>query len=792
MANMFMNGLSKIQSLFLSDAIVNTPSCGETFGMSLLNTLIDIPIMIWELIVKIIYLIVRFMLMLIDFIFIFIRQFVGINADFSNLNSINNSDVVFKFVMSDAVVSTVKGIFALSLVVIIVFSIFAIVKNEYLAATTGAPNSKKQVLVGTLKSLFMMILVPIMFIGSLTLSNALLKTLDNVTSGGTSVSMGNQVFMASSYQANCYRRYALDNKRIPITYNFEAVNQDGFFDHATEGTVEELEQAFEAFSKKSGWDRGFTTYIMFLNNSFLSLDSVEEADKVAFDAGAEEGSGYHAVYDEGLFTRRNEYYVMADVIDWSIKNNKKFYFKTPQDIFKSWDGNPTAEIRSYFDTTHSTYIGFNVQYANEGTPTTYKSYTSSNNVQDEADGSVFLVCTRDGNRYIPLVDGGNFSSSYAVGKNLVVARGFFDEGGYPTAIREEGNEIGCYRDKLNMPYIADLLPKISYEKPSGGTTEVMGWLSGGFKLITGIDIHEFIPYVYFNFDILRLFSKSYRTVTSSNDGFAINYMFNDKNIAFHNVFNYKDFNVVILVCVSSLLMGLLFKMLFGATARVFDLALLYVTYPAVCATIPLDNGSRFSTWVKEVINTMLSVYGVVIGINLVMIIYPIVDTIKLFSEADFQNLVAMGVIPTGLWTAEFVNFLVNLMMLLAAFSLFQSAINVISSVIKSDYNAKTDNLLTRGDEVVKNAKSLVEKTKNVITGKALLDAGKYVVDTAVGFVPGSAIVHEIADRSKFKKGQSKMANSRNDLAAGIKSGDEKQVAALTKRTEQATKKHGGK
>ena len=797
MVNMFSSAISKIHSLFLTDAIVNTAGCGETVGTSILNTLLDIPIMLWEIAVRIIYLIVKFMLLLVDFIFIFIRQFIGINAENSSLSS-ENADVVFKFVFSEPVKDAVSGIFILAIVIIILFAIFAIIKNEYLAATTGSPNSKKQVLVGTLKSLFMIILVPILFIGSLTLSNAILKTLDNVTSGGTSVSMGNQVFIASSFQANCYRRYAMDNKRIPITYNFEEVNQDGFFDHATDGTVKELEEAFEAFSQKSAWDRGFTTYLMFLNNTFLALDYVEEADNVAFASGDIEarinGSGYHSVYDEGLFTKRNEYFAMADVIDWSIKNNRTFYFKTPQDIRDSWStyGSPSSEISSMFTASATGDISFSIQYSNESKPTIYTSKQQSGSVQDEKDGSVFLVCTRDEhNRFIPIVDGMNFSTSYSVGRNFVIARGFFDEGGYPTAIREEGNEINCYRDKLNMPYIADLLPKISYEKPEGGTTEVLGWVAGGFKLITGVDLHEFVPYVYFNFDVLRLFSKSYRIVNDSSDGsFKIDYMFSDRNINFHNVFNYKDINVVILIFVSSLLIGMLFKLLFGAIARVFDLALLFVTYPAVCATIPLDNGSRFSTWIIEVVNSVLSIYGVVIGINLVMIIYPIVDTIQIFSEADFQNLVAKSIIPAD-WTANFVNFIINLMMLLASFALFKSVIKVISSVIRTDYKDEAG-IMARGDEVTRTAKSLFEKTKDVITGQALLNMGKNVVDTAVGFVPGSAVFSTAAKHKKFRDGQNHMANSRNDLAAGVKSGDNAKVAALTKKTEQTTAKYGPK
>ena len=754
------------------------------------------------------------MMLFIDFIFVFIRQIVGIDADFKNIAGLENSDIVFKFLLSDSVISVLKGILVISIVLIILFAAFAIVKNEYLAATTGSPNSKKSVLVSTLKSLFMIVLIPILFIGGIFLSNGLLKTLDNVTSGGNDFSFGNRIFIASTYQANAYRRYALNNKQIPITYNFSAVDEDGFFDHATEGTVKELEEAFEAFTNKSGWDRGLTTYLMFLNETYLDLNYVELADKTAFDAGNDNGSGYHAAYDRGLFTKQYEYFNMAEVIDWAVKNNETIYFKTPQDVLESWNGSPgQSEIAKYFaagsDTEKGSYYQFHIQYANEENPTIYKSYKSNTGVQDESTGSVFIVCTRnEDNRYVPLVDGLNFSTSYSLGQNLIIARGLFDEGGYPTAIREEGNEVKFYRDKLNVPFIVDLLPKISYEKPEGGTTDVLGWISGGFKAITGFDIHEFIPYVYFNFDILNLFNKSYRTVTSFDDGgFKVNYMFNSSGTSFYNFYSYRDTNIIILVFVSSFILGILFKVVFGALARVFDLVLLFITYPVVCASMPLDNGSRFAKWFETVINTILSIYGVVIGINLVMLLHPITDSIEIFTGADFEKLHASQVIPTD-WTAGFVNYLIQFMFLLGALAMFRSAIGIIGNLLNKDVDQGSElvdekgkrmkkseySTLTRGEDTIQTASTLLKQTSNIITGKAVMDLGKNVVNTAVGFVPGSAMIGAVfgKDARNNRKMNSEMANSRNDLAAVARSGDLSRTEAQTQRVNDITEKYKSK
>ena len=793
MVGLISKGFNIIKTLFC-DAIVSPKTGFEVVIDSILNIFKDILLGVYEIFVKLIMLITRFMLMFVDFIFVFIRQFVGINTDFSNINSIEE-DIVFKFLRSDAVKSTMRYIIILAIILLIVLCIFAILKTEYQAATTGSSNSKKQVLAGALKSIFMIILVPILMFGGIFLSNALLKTLDNVTTGGNSVSFGNHVFIASTYQANCYRRYALDNYQIPITYNFEEVDQSEFMSHAETGTIKELEDAFKSFSQKSGWDRGFTTYQMFFNEEYLSLDEIEYADDVARNQGDSNGSAYHLVYDRGLFTRKDEYLVMADVIDYSLKNNERIYFKTPQDIWASYGGNPDSEIRNLFaigSDTKGEYYSFNIQYASKDSYVTYKSYnTRTPGVQDEANGSVFVVCIKQDNKLVPLVDGKNFSSSYSSGQNLVIARGLFDEGGYPTAIREEGQTITCYRDKLNVPYIMDLLPRVSYEKPQGGTTELPGLqlIGGGFEMITGLDIHDFIPYVYFNFDILRLFNKSYVVVNSLDDGgFTLNYMFNDDGSSLYNFYNYKDINILVMFFCSTILLSILFKALFGVISRVFDIVLLYVTYPAVCATIVVDNGTRFSTWVKTTINTVINVYGVVLGINLVLIIQPIIDSIQIFSEADFQRMLMSGLIPPD-WTAGFVNLIIYLIMLLASFTLFKTLINLVSSLIAPGFEKEGGNLLERGKQTTETFGKMVKTTGDIVSGKIIVDAVTGIKDAAIGFIPGSAIIGSIADSIKFNSEQDAIASSRNDLKAAMQSGDKAKTASMTAWTESTNEKY---
>jgi len=789
MVKLMQLGFSKLTSLISNDAVVSPATGFAAIGEYLLGFLTNLLTSLYELIIRVLMTITNFLLVFIDFIFVFIRQIIGIDINFSDLSTLGDTDLVFKFLLSDSVTTIVRTLFALAVVLIIIFSILAIIKNEYVAATTGAPNSKKAVLVSAMKSLLMMILVPIVFIGGLIMSNAILKSLDNITSGGTNQSMASQIFIASTYQANAYRNYAQDNLRIPITYNFSEVDEEGFFDHATTGTVAELESAYKAFSEKSGWDRGFTTYLMFHNNTFSNLDEIERADDEAMKHN--EVSWYHATYDKGLYMRQAEYLIMGDVIEYAIENDITFYFKTPQDIWASWGGNPSSdqEWRTLFKKNTDGSIEFNVYFSGNHETVTY---TSKNNgsIQDEAKGSVFLICTRnEDDKLVPLVDGLNFSTIYSSGNSPVIARGLFDDG-YPTAIREEGNIVKFYRDKLNVPFITDLLPVISYEKPEGGTTDIGGFLSGGFKLVTGLDLNDFIPYVYFNFDVLRLFNKSYRTLTTFEDGgFRLNYLFNDDGVAFSHFYNYKEVNIIVLVVVTSVVFGLLFKVLFGALARVFDLVMLFVTYPAVCATIPIDNGTIFSNWVKQTVGITLSIYGVIVGLNLIMMLYPVIDSITFFTASDFETLSGLKFIPAD-WTASFMNILIQFLMTFALFGLLNTTIKMLNQLMNpKNYKEGAFDIVSRGGTTIGNTKAMIKNVSDTITGKKLLDGVNELKNTTVGMIPGSAVFSAVKDKIKFGQTQSEMADSRNDLAAAMKSGNTPQTEAMTKRVESTTKKH---
>ena len=604
---------------------------------------------IYTFFVQLVWLIMQFLLLVIDFIFVFVRHITGINVDFSDIGSLEESDILFQFMFSDAVMDVLKAIIVMAIVMIILFAIIGILKNEYLAATTNANNSKKQIMVSALKSVFMIILIPVIMIGSVFLSNAVLSALYNVTSGGNNISMGTEVFLSSTYQANVYRDYATSGKRIPITYDFsEDKVEDNIGSWADGDTIAETEEAYLAFRNQSVWQRGLSTYSVFLNGLFEDMDYIEEADKQAIAGGEPDGSAFHLSYDAGIFYKRDEYYQMGEAIDHAMRYGKELFFKTPQEITESWSGCLVDQkYRSLF-TNNSDSISFSIKYTKDARATVYNAMDNGT-IQDEAKGSVFLVCVRatDGENdyFAPLLANTDFYSSITEGENVVIAKGVFDEGKYPTAIRSTAGVVECYRDKVNAPYFADLFPKISYELPEGVTQNpVSKILKNGLSYIAGVDdIDKYIPYVYYNFDLWNLFGKTNRTVSSIDDGgFVLNYAFNDDDVRYDHFFSFTKTNIIVLVFCGIIIFGMLIKSVFGVTARVFDLVLLWIAYPAVCATMSIDGGGRFKGWTKTFTSKLFSVYSLVLGINLVLLLFPIIERIEIFSAADIQQYIADG------------------------------------------------------------------------------------------------------------------------------------------------------
>lgn len=771
--------------------------------------LLDIVNFIITVVIKLCLLIGRFILNIVDFFFVLTRQLLGLNSKFDDLEDLGG-DVILKFVTNKTVLEIIKQMLIIGIVLIIVFSIIAILRAEY-GNVSGADTSKKHILVNALKSCFLMIIIPLVCVMSLVFSNAILASLYNATAGGDDISVGTFIWKSSTYHANAYRDYAnLDNK-IPITYNFYHEDEEDFYVNYdkinTDGTNNDLENALVEYLKQnenSSFKSAFSTWFMFESNQFVSISGVEQSEKEITDP--EMHSAYYGLYDNNLYFKRAEYYVMADAIDHCLDINDDvengFFFMSINDVYEN-------HCQAYGVTTITSLPiekcvknGVNgykttVRYLGDDTETEYFSPINTN---DESDGTVYTLCYSEKIKvagsdveteiYRPFIqhDIMGFNSSYITSPgSLVIARGVFDNNSQPTAIRKnENGEIQFYRDNIYSPTLLDFFPTISYEKPDGQKElAVSKFLRYGVERITGLDTDELIPKIYINFDLMALFTKAEKNVAHiSENSFTVDFNMSDTSLATENLYCVSKINPFILLIGGVVLLEVLFYIVFGLIGRIFDCVLLAITYPGVVSTMPLAGSSMIGEWVDTFINRLVCVYGIVIVLNFSLLIMPVISGIEVFTKADIDRIMTTSILPLG-WTSTYLNLLVGLMFILVGFSLIKrlsiymnfmlsrqtlkEAQDKFKKAKKQDKSLKDfeqfvekndDGIQSAGESIWNQTQQVVATAGAVISGQVIFTAAKDALGRLADYIPGAPVVTLIKERKASKRNKLSMKNNK--------------------------------
>lgn len=266
---------------------------------------------------KFVYFIVKIVLNIMDFVMVIISELSG-QAQGYDMNAVNsnleNSDILFRFLLNSYTITILKRVFVYALFILILITIFAIVMNEWRNATQNQTNTYKKTLFRTLNSIFMMFLLPFIVIVGIIASNVILASLVASVNPdkSTRFSVGATLFASATFDANLYRTYADNGQKIPIVFDF-----DGGFENARDNVGKDKELQDNDFLNS-----GYSTYSMFVSNKYFTFNQVPE------------DSSYYNYYDgQYLKTRRIEYYVMADFIDYAMQSGEEFYIKNAEDVF---------------------------------------------------------------------------------------------------------------------------------------------------------------------------------------------------------------------------------------------------------------------------------------------------------------------------------------------------------------------------------------------------------------------------------------------------------------------------
>lgn len=232
---MFGNLLITFQNLFSSVAIV--PESENTFVL-FWQWFGSLFVQLWNLICEGFYVVCKWLLAIVDFLQYFIQKLIGLDYWLSNtkytIEGATSNDLLFGFLFDETIQRVFRAMLGIFVALLIIFTIFAIIKQEWTFITgnnfgDGKGNSKGQILRGSLKAIAMVLIFPIVLCAGIISSNAILASLVQALNIDMASTFGNTLFYISSLSANKYRKYASDGYRDPVSdkVNFYVITDSG-------------------------------------------------------------------------------------------------------------------------------------------------------------------------------------------------------------------------------------------------------------------------------------------------------------------------------------------------------------------------------------------------------------------------------------------------------------------------------------------------------------------------------------------------------------------------------------
>lgn len=476
--------------------------------------------------VDLLYFVAKWILYFVDVIFSYIQELAGLNIDLSSIEAATSpeSDMIFNLLYNGRHLTTtiVRSLIGLSVAVIIIFSIIAIIKAQYDSVKTGQPTDLGRVTRNTLKAFVFLIITPLIAILGIIASDVLLLSLYNATNTSNSTSLGSKIFATSAVSANVYRLYAQEGLRVPIYCDFS--EQEEILKYYEN---EPVTDKFSEYLKSTG-NAIYTTYLTFNTAEFITYDSINTVVDPTTER-INNRNAYYTIYDRAnvdtnpldatfntafnqyrkIENYTEEYFVMADVVDYAMESGAELYFKTIQEVLDSICGlkfpeTPDAialknellndvvsmynikfiendltekvidstnydQLIHYYNSDSWKAIRFLSNYysVDENHSPVSKmqiEYTHIRDASDELEGAKFIMaCGRDYefdgisyNYFIPLTigysvqSGYEFSSDYIQRGQIISAKGVFYDAMYPTAIKKNNEGVvSFYRDNIH-------------------------------------------------------------------------------------------------------------------------------------------------------------------------------------------------------------------------------------------------------------------------------------------------------------------------------------------------------
>lgn len=369
-----------------------------------------------DILVTLIFLMFKFVLNIVDLIQFVLKKLVGLDYWGTNkvsLDTLGESDIIFKFLFSEPVQTAFRYMIVVFVVLVIVFTIIAIIKSEYDVAATGdiKKSSKVPHMRAALRSIAIVVLVPIMLILGILSSNAILSSLVNALNVSNDLTIGSQIFTVSAYGSSRYRLYADTNKRysatnlVNVTYDSELDDDDTYY---TYGVLSGLDIIVPNKFTSSNPFNGL--YFRLNDENYLMLVDRNVTTPIKYEAyEGDEARGLEA-YDTKVeaYSQYLRQYLGAtniEVVENLNLNAQGSDSKYIKAAYNTWDYNNEYDQNKAFEDTISYYSGkfnsFGLNHSAVRYPTNTESWGALH------DGGVAKL-ENVGGEYVVL-EGGNYS-----------------------------------------------------------------------------------------------------------------------------------------------------------------------------------------------------------------------------------------------------------------------------------------------------------------------------------------------------------------------------------------------
>lgn len=831
---------------------------------------------------KIFYFICKWMLYVLDILFSYVAELSGLNMSFESLDTLISpeSDMVFNMLISgkEMITPIIRALIGLTIVIIIVFSIIALVKNQFNAVEKNDLNANKKVFIKLGKSLALLLILPMTAILGIIASDLILQTLYQATNPGGSISLSTQIFSTSATSANAYRIYGTTGQRIPITYDFTKEKEilEYYKDKSVTDTFSEYLQSTSNLI--------YTTYLMFNDDNYQSFDSLNTQLHTSNDTVKGNADAFYKVYDVSLSAANSddvvskykriesyqaEYLTMADLLDYCVNTSTKVYFKTIEEVLNSYtlltdnagintkfnsfvsmrgitfcdesgtvinDGRTALQIYESDDWSIIRYTSDYFSPSETGEPA-FKTQIQYNHVRgatDEREGAKFIVAIEketiiDGvsmTYYDPFLKGYSqagkgreFSTDFIKDGQIISAKGLFCDAKYPTAIKlaADNSTVVFYREKISQVTVGKSGDLGSLQMIPDGSGGFFSKVKTFFKTL--FNPQSMIPDLNFNERALDVaYDSEFVTINELPNGmFHVSYMFADTltdaigsiyGLNLNNLYAPYKINYLILVMGTLILIKVTFKAVFSLISRAFDLFLVIVAYPTACASMPLDDGA-WKQWLRTYMARLFSTYGLLLGINFVLLLFPIISSIQFFTPEEVGStkiIKRVGGIFFSLLSVNQITAMLNLVVAilfqLVAFTMIQTIPGIIGSIMGFDKNTadplepavNTIKIIGNAGRMIADFSGGLMGILKVVTNKSYRQEKlKKLGDKAKGFVPGSAVVGAGLDKIHLMKKGYEQHKAQRDLNLALSSGSstkediEKKFEKLEKAREAYTK-----